>query len=483
MKFSLIKKAIIFTVVAGTLVACGDKKEVAAPVAPINSNKPNITDTPDVGKVEQVEVKSTGTGLTVGAAVSEALKSAIMQVNGTSVNASTANVNFAATTTAQLNVETKDGTDSAKATETVQGQAFAEAIVTNSKGVVSAFSVDKVTAPTTNGGTFIVEISAKIAKFKAPADSGKIKIVVAPLKSTQQSFNIGGKSVSASEVLEPIRQKIIDALTQSGRFTVLDRQFDGEIQNELGMITSNQTSQNDMAKLSQALSADIIWVGSVNSLSYDRHARKLQTSDRELVSFSGTWSINQRLINLATRQVMLSDTFNGDFPVVAPTTMGASVDEKTAMTSVQDEVTKKAIDSIMLKTFPISIVSIDGESVVLSQGEGSVVEGIRYKVVKLGKEMKDPQTGQSLGNMENDCCEVVVNRVTPKVSYGQLENIKIKLDGVDPGVLQVRGKVAVKVADAVPQPPIVESPSKSTLNKVPDTSNSSTPEKPKEKDW
>ena len=97
--------------------------------------------------------------------------------------------------------------------------------------------------------------------------------------------------------------------------------------------------------------------------------------------------------------------------------------------------------------------------------------------------MKDPQTGQSLGNMENDCCEVVVNRVTPKVSYGQLENIKIKLDGVDPGVLQVRGKVAVKVADAVPQPPIVESPSKSTLNKVPDTSNSSTPEKPKEKDW
>jgi curli biogenesis system outer membrane secretion channel CsgG len=482
MTYSWIRTATIFAIVAMALVACGDKKETAIP-APITSDKPNITGTPDVGKVEQVDVKATGTGITLSGAVSDALKSAIMQVNGTTVNASTVNVNFASTTTAQLNVETSDGSDSAKATETVQGQAFAEAIVTNSNGIVSAFKVENVTAPKAAGGTYTVDISAKIAKFKAPADSGKIKIVVAPLKSMQQSFNIGGRLVPASEVLEPIRQKIIDSLSQSGRFTVLDRQFDDAIQNELGMITSNQTSQNDMAKLGQALSADIIWVGSVNSLSYDRHARQLQTSDRELVSFSGAWSITQRLINLATRQIMLSDTFNGDFPSVAPTTMGASIDEKSAMANVQAEVVKKAIDSIMLKTFPISIVSIDGDSVVLSQGEGSVVEGARYRVVKLGKEMKDPQTGQSLGNMESDCCEVVVSRVTPKVSYGQLGNIKVKLEGVDPGVLQVREQVVTKAPDPTPQAATAESPGKQKSIKTADSGGVPIAGKPIEKDW
>jgi len=385
-----------------TLVGCGEKKEVTDAVDP---NKPNLTQTPDVGKVEQVEIKSTGTGLTPSAAVNEALRTAITQVNGTTVNASSANVNFAAKATAQIDVETKEGRDSAKATESLQSQAFAEAIITQSKGTVSSFKVEKVTPPKSDGGTYTVEISAKIAKFKAPADSGKIKIVVMPLKSTQISFNIGGKQMPAEEVLEPIRQQIIDSLTQSGRFTVLDRQSNSEIQSELEMIKSGQTSQNDMAKLSQALSADVIWVGTVNSLSYDRNVRKLQTSDRELVSYSGTWSITQRLVNLTTRQVMLSDTFKGDFPTISPTTLGASVNENSTVSNVQVEIVKKATDSIILKTFPISIVSMDGETVVISQGEGSVTEGARYKVVKLGKEIKDPQTGQSLGNMESECCD------------------------------------------------------------------------------
>jgi len=396
------KKILALTIVAMTLVGCGEKKEVTDAVDP---NKPNLTQTPDVGKVEQVEIKSTGTGLTPSAAVNEALRTAITQVNGTTVNASSANVNFAAKATAQIDVETKEGRDSAKATESLQSQAFAEAIITQSKGTVSSFKVEKVTPPKSDGGTYTVEISAKIAKFKAPADSGKIKIVVMPLKSTQISFNIGGKQMPAEEVLEPIRQQIIDSLTQSGRFTVLDRQSNSEIQSELEMIKSGQTSQNDMAKLSQALSADVIWVGTVNSLSYDRNVRKLQTSDRELVSYSGTWSITQRLVNLTTRQVMLSDTFKGDFPTISPTTLGASVNENSTVSNVQVEIVKKATDSIILKTFPISIVSMDGETVVISQGEGSVTEGARYKVVKLGKEIKDPQTGQSLGNMESECCD------------------------------------------------------------------------------
>lgn len=474
------KKILALTILSTALVACGDKKDSTEKVDP---NKPNLTQTPDVGKVEQVDVKSTGTGLTPSAAVNEALKTAITQVNGTTVDASSANFNFAAKATAQIDLETKEGRDSAKATESLQSQAFAESIVTQSKGTVSSFKVEKVTPPKTNGGAYVVEISAKIAKFKAPADSGKIKIVVMPLKSTQSSFNIGGKQMPAEEVLEPIRQQIIDSLTQSGRFTVLDRQSDSEIQAELGMITSGQTSQNDMAKLSQALSADVIWVGTVNSLSYNKNVRKLQTSDRELVSFNGTWSITQRLVNLTTRQVMLSDTFKGDFPTISPTTLGASVNENSTVANVQSEIVKKATDSIILKTFPISIVSIDGETVVISQGEGSVTEGTRYKVVKLGKEIKDPQTGQSLGNMESDCCEVVINKVTSKLSYGQLENIKVKLEGIDAGVLQIRGKVQNKQTTAEQTTPS-EEPKKSKSSSP--STGSTAPkqaEKPKDKDW
>uniref|UniRef100_UPI00061808F4 hypothetical protein n=1 Tax=Chromobacterium vaccinii TaxID=1108595 RepID=UPI00061808F4 len=68
----------------------------------------------------------------------------------------------------------------------------------------------------------------------------------------------------------------------------------------------------------------------------------------------------------------------------------------------------------------------------------SVREGARYKLVSLGQEVKDPQTGQSLGRSEFDCCEVVVDKVMPTMSQGHLENVKMPLEQIPPGGLQLR---------------------------------------------
>jgi curli biogenesis system outer membrane secretion channel CsgG len=426
-----------------SLVACGDKKE-APKDTPKKTVAEGIKKTPDVGSVEQVDVSAKGVGITPGAAINEALKTAIMQVNGTVVSSVSANLNSMSKVTADVDVQTSEGKDSAKVSSVVQGSQFAEAIISKSGGVVSSFKVNYIVAPEKAGGTYNVEITAKIAKFKAPADAGKIKIVIAPIRSAKPTFNIGGREVPASQVLDPVRQQLIDALTQSGRFTILDRQFNDELQKEMDLISSGQTNNADIAKLGQALSADLVWVGVVNNLAYEKNVRKLQTSDRSLVSYGGAWSISQRLINMATRQIMLSNTLSGKMPSIAPTTMGANFNETNLLKNLQEKVTKTAVESIMLRTFPISIVEIDGTNVVLSQGEGSVHENDRYKVYMLGKEIKDPQTGQSLGNMETPFGEVVITRVTPKVSYGRLENVQVNSTAVQPGSLQIREAVQSK---------------------------------------
>ncbi|UUZ49483.1 hypothetical protein LP420_04075 [Massilia sp. B-10] len=130
------------------------------------------------------------------AAINDALKTAIMQVNGTQVQATTATLNTFSKITGQLDVETGGESDSLKATATVQSSHFAESIVAQSQGVVSAFKVLKMSPAGMNkGGQFSADISATVAKFKAPADSGKIKIVVAPLRSDRASFDIGGRAV------------------------------------------------------------------------------------------------------------------------------------------------------------------------------------------------------------------------------------------------------------------------------------------------
>ncbi|AYH46126.1 CsgG/HfaB family protein [Azoarcus sp. DN11] len=447
------------SLIAVALVGCGEQKVEKPQEEAPKAVGPSLTQTPDVGKVEQIQVTAKGMGVTPGAAVNDALKTAIMQVNGTRVEAVSATLNTFSNATANLDVQTASGyRDSAEATATLQSQNFADQIVSESKGMVTSFRVVKMLAPKSKGDIYTVDIEAKIAKFAAPADAGKIKIVVAPLKSNVAAYDIGGTVVPASEVLNPIRQQIIDALSQTGRFTILDRQFEADIEGELDMIGSGKSANTDFAKLGQALAADLVWIGVVNDLAYKKHARKLQTSDRELVSYSGAWSVSQRLINLTTRQILQSNTLQGTPPSVKPTTLGAGVDSNAMLASIRNEIVKNATEAIILRTFPISIVERDGNMVVLSQGGQAVRENRRYQIYLQGKEIKDPQTGQSLGNMESLCCEVVINRVTPNLSYGTLENIKIELSSVQPGALQIREALADRPEAAAAAPEAVHQP-------------------------
>ncbi len=57
--------------------------------------------------------------------------------------------------------------------------------------------------------------------------------------------------------------------------------------------------------------------------------------------------------------------------------------------------------SIVTTLFPVSVVSVDGDQVVLSQGGDTVQAGQRWQAVRLGEELKDPQTGRSLGRSEH----------------------------------------------------------------------------------
>ena len=449
----MLKKLAFLALLSCALAGCNKDTTVPVAVVPAAAG-PNLTAQPDVGKIEQIPVTATGMGVTPGAAINDALKSAVMQVNGSTVQATSGSLQTFSKVTAELDIELNGNADHLKASSTVQGSHFAEQIISKSQGVVSAFKVVKLTPPAGKGELFSADISATIAKFKAPADSGKIKIVVAPLRSDKSSFDIGGRAVPAEVVLGQLRQQLIDALSQSGRFTVLDRQFEGEMENELDMITSGKAANQEFAKLGQALTADLIYVGIVNELGYTRHARQLRTSERELVSYSGGWSVSHRMINLATRQILQSGTIDGKAPPVAPTTMGSGINADAVLQDMRTEIARRSAAAILLQTFPISVVQRDGVNVVLSQGGSSVVQGARYKLYLQGSEIKDPQTGLSLGNLESACCNVLVTRVTPKLSYGTLEAVAIKLDNVVSGSLQVKemltGEVAAAPAAAAP---------------------------------
>ena len=368
---------------------------------------------PDVGKLATEKVTAQGFGASPAEAVDEAIHLAIKQVNGAAVDMSSTQVKISAAIAVGRDVAA------------LRASAFADVVQQQSGGVVTNFRLVNLDEPGPLTKSFKATIEANVAKFVAPADSKKIKIVVGPIRVDTASYQVGGVSVQAVKVAESVRAQILNALANTGRFVVLDREFGGALEQELDMIGTGQTPSAELAKLSQANSADLIWTGRISAFSY-----------RNNDEVTGGWTLSQRVVNVATRQIQISDILKGE----PPKNISAADKVQQAM---EGEVVSRVVSAILNRTFPITVASREGNNVVLSQGGQSVREGARYRLVSLGQEVRDPQTGQSLGRMEYDCCEVIIDKVLPTLSQGHLENVRMPLDQVQPGGLQVREYVAV----------------------------------------
>jgi curli biogenesis system outer membrane secretion channel CsgG len=401
--------------------------EAAAPAAAQPASF--ARDNPTAGTIERVKVTATGDGPTLTAAASRAVQLAIEQVNGKSVDAS------ATTFQGGMAVALGNGSVDLSAAQ------FAELVTTHSRGAVTDFRVVNQ-SPRGSDGRYEVTIEAHVAKFAANAAAQRLKVSLAPLRFASTTFVVDGRRVQAAEISRQIRESLIEALTQSERFAVLDRAFSADIEAELDRIAEGRAAHQDMARMGQQLAADYLLFARIDRFAYNHHERELRTTDKRLVWHEGGATLSLRLVNAITGQVELANSVKIELPRTEPTTLRTSVDvpgiTEGLMRGLSDEATREVVGRL----FPITVVAVNGDQLVLSQGGKSLISGKRYEVVVRGQEIKDPQTGQSLGRMEQHCCVVLVTQVLPQMSYAQIVETQQNVASLfAPGALELRGVV------------------------------------------
>ena len=62
-----------------------------------------------------------------------------------------------------------------------------------------------------------------------------------------------------------LTQSLVSYLVQTRKFTVLDREYMNDVDNELSMIKNNQTNIEEKVKLGQKLFSDYILVGTLEN--------------------------------------------------------------------------------------------------------------------------------------------------------------------------------------------------------------------------
>ena len=286
-----------------------------------------------------------------------------------------------------------------------------------------------------------VKVSATVIKFKS-ADDGKPRIVVADPRMNAKTYAIGDTEQSPQQVGSRLRQAISENISNTNRYTVIDRAYTDEIDTEISNVLAANANSNDVSKLGQRLTADLIVVPVIEYLEYRKSVRTLKLSGRELVSFAGGFKGRVTVIDVATGQVLLNESYVMDFPTTEPRAFGPGVDAQGLVDKSLAAMVDGFATKLVQKSFPIIVVSLDGSTAVLNQGGKALRAGANYELVRMGKEIMDPQTKRSLGRTESVAGTIKIDRVENLMSYGSVTlKDQIPASEFKPGMLLIRAEI------------------------------------------
>jgi len=354
-------------------------------------------------QVSKATVSAVGTAPTRDGAIAAALVNAAGQVFGMQIDSSTVlNSTATSTSTASKTAEGTNATDERSKVSSLN-QYISQKVKTPDNNPVLGYSIDK-----------IGELPTKLWEATVTMTYSKYQ-------------QIGGENTRRSVVVVATDAKnkdlLISAVSESivgtRRFDVLNRQNSALFEQEKGFIMSGDAAQGEVARLGQASGADYMVVAELQSLSVSNNQQEtIRMTGEVLVRSSASGLLKLQVIEFSTRKVKWSGTekFGGVFA-------GASSVSNETLIKLITGAADKLVDKMVASIYPIEIIKIMGGNVaVLNRGEGSINKGESYAVFMTGEELKDKQSGESLGAVEIDIGTGKVIDVKPKFSYLKMDS-------------------------------------------------------------
>lgn len=357
---------------------------------------------------EFIGVEATGRGVDREAAVNAALTEAVGSVEGIEIVSD----RVRSSSSRELMVRGSDGSKS----RIVLDRNTAESVRTATQGLVESF---RILHARDVSGQVEVRLEASIATFKAPGaarHTTRRRIAVYPVEADGTHAFLGER-YSGREVGSRLTQSLVEAMTNTRRFAVLERDRAGAVEEELAFLSSPAVARREATRIGEAIGADYLLSARLVDLSVSSDRRVSQLTSEVSMNLSGSVTVEMRIVDTATRQIMWADTESVRGSALAEIGRGQE-DGASALTNVLGQVagrlTARAVDAI----YPMRIVSVSqGGQLVLNQGGSRLAQGDLLDVFRLGAHLEDPYTGETLGREETRVGAIAVDRVTSKVAY------------------------------------------------------------------
>ena len=261
---------------------------------------------------------------------------------------------------------------------------------------------------------------------------------------------------------------VIDSLSQTGRFRLVERTALDNVLAEQDLAASGRIAKPSGAKTGNVLGAEylvqlVVTDYETKTSGTDKGIGGLLTKRVPLLggvkagSSQGRVGLNLRLIDAETSEIIFTKQIEsviketnlafGGAGLIGDIGLGGFMSQysKTpigqAVIAGVNQATFELIKQIGSKSAEGSVVKADATQIYTNLGQDSVAVGDRLQVLKKGEELIDPETGISLGGSTTSLGEIEVSQVQEKFSIAK----PVSLSGTP-----ARGDKVVSTKAAVP---------------------------------
>ena len=236
------------------------------------------------------------------------------------------------------------------------------------------------------------------------------RLIVMPFRSLTRTASIYGQDIGIDSSCEEFARRLNEDLTQTRRFTMLDRDFNAETQAELSRLNLENASAGDFGRFQQLLVTDYMVIGTVRlygspAVVQNQYTGTTTAQDGPFVE------ISYKVILVPTSQLKWAGTVSIPYSAAGGATADAAL--AGAYMAASRRVCHEIIDNI----YPPRITAKTTFELVLNQGGKNFAPGQVLDVFRQGETITDVASGETLGAPEEQIARIRITRVTPKMSY------------------------------------------------------------------
>jgi len=213
-------------------------------------------------------------------------------------------------------------------------------------------------------------------------------------------------SIAPSDIVgERFASALTSAMSKTGRFNVLDREYQAEYDSEIDLLMNDGKIEGIMDKVEQIDAADYLLVGTISQFYVTKENVNIAVAGLTSTRYNVIFYYDYRIVELKTRKVLFSDIMSlvWDDDAVKREVPGLEFSdeldlaENSATASVLGAAARFATAKFVDQLYPVVVIGREGDRVALNAGNSVLKFGEMLSVYSTGKEMKDPYSGRSLG--------------------------------------------------------------------------------------